>query len=79
RATATVTDVVATPGSRNVIPDTAVVVVDWRVLPGLDAAEGLRRLEAFLAERIALPDGLELSVRYAAEEQRTWTGLSETR
>lgn len=78
-STVAVTDVAATPASRNVVPDTAVVVVDWRVLPGLDRDEGLHRLRDFLAGAIDLPDDLGWTVRYSTEDQRTWTGLEETR
>jgi succinyl-diaminopimelate desuccinylase len=78
-STVALTDVAATPASRNVIPDTARIVVDWRVLPGLDRDEALRRLRDFLAAAVGLPDGLEWSVRFSREDQRTWTGLEEAR
>lgn len=75
RSTIAATDVVAAPASRNVIPDRAVVVLDWRVLPGPDADTALASLRSFLTDRLALP-GLEWSVGYATEEQRSWTGLT---
>jgi acetylornithine deacetylase/succinyl-diaminopimelate desuccinylase-like protein len=138
-ATAAPTMVETLPRSRNVIPDRARIVLDWRVLPGLlpDAALELLRqhitqalargaaprpvaaqeataprdmaergmaerdmaerdmaerdmAERDMAERdvaelsaaqwaMALPDGISLDVRFATEEQQTWTGLAEER
>lgn len=79
RASLTATDVYATPASRNVIPDRAVIVVDWRVLPGRTAEGCLALVRDFLTEHVALPEGLSCEVRYTAEEQETWTGLREVR
>lgn len=79
RSTLVATDVEARPATRNVIPDRAVIAVDWRVLPGQTAAEGLDLIRGFLTERVRLPDGLTFEVRYTAEEQRTWTGRSSVR
>lgn len=63
------------PQSRNVIPDMASVVLDWRVLPGTDSAAMLAAVEAALAQGEALPDGLSVQVRMARETQNTYTGL----
>ncbi len=79
RSSLVATDVYATPASRNVIPDRAVVVVDWRVLPGRTASAALELVRGYLAEHVALPEGLEYAVRFTAEEQNTWTGLHEVR
>lgn len=79
RASLAVTDVRASPASRNVIPDRALIVVDWRVLPGRTAEAGLELVRGYLAEHVKLQDGLTYDVRYTAEEQRTWTGRSDVR
>lgn len=76
---ATMVDVL--PESRNVIPDSAVVTVDWRILPG-DSDESLQgRLHEAIAARMPteLPHGLMWSVRMASELQTTYTGLVEDR
>jgi succinyl-diaminopimelate desuccinylase len=74
RSTIAATEVTTTPASRNVIPDTATIALDWRILPGPDAATALAELAGFLRERVRLPDGLELRVGHATERQRSWTG-----
>ncbi len=79
RSTITPTDVRATPGSLNVIPDRAEVVLDWRVLPGRSPEEGLASLREYLTAELALPDGLSWTVAYSTESQRTWTGREEVR
>lgn len=79
RSTIAVTDIRAEPASRNVIPDVAVIALDWRVLPKHTAEAALAGLEAFLGDRVELPDGLSYEVRYATEVQRTWTGREEDR
>jgi succinyl-diaminopimelate desuccinylase len=64
------------PETRNVIPDRVVLAIDWRVLPGADEAELLRRIGTSLRERIgAAPPGLGWDVRVATETQRTYTGV----
>ena len=80
KATAVATGLEVRPESRNVIPDEAVVVVDWRILPG-DTRESLvARLEpAVLREAGTLPDGLRIEVRAAVETQRTYTGQETER
>jgi putative selenium metabolism hydrolase len=73
------TDLVTLPSSRNVIPDTVRIVCDWRVLPGTSADDAVTRVRRQLAAAGPLPDGLSLDVRFAFEQQRTWTGLEEER
>lgn len=79
RSTVTATDVVAEPESRNVIPDRATVVLDWRLLPGSGPDEALASLRSYLADALELPPGLEWTVEYAAQEQKSWTGRATTR
>lgn len=75
---ATMIDVL--PESRNVIPDSAVVTIDWRILPGDDDASLIARVEEAIARRIpTTPDGLSYSVRMAMERQRTYTGIEAER
>lgn len=75
RASLVATGIETTPSSPNVIPDRAVITVDWRVLPDMSAQEGLALVRGFLADEVELPEGLTLSVDYATERQRSWTGL----
>ena len=75
---ATMVDVL--PESRNVIPDSAVVTIDWRILPGDDDASLLARMREAIARRLPeVPEGLSYEVRMAMEHQRTYTGLEEDR
>lgn len=75
---ATMIDVL--PQSRNVIPDSAVVAIDWRILPGDDDASLMGRVrEAIEARLPKTPPGLSYEVRMATELQRTYTGLQEDR
>ncbi len=75
---ATMVDVL--PESRNVIPDSVVVTVDWRILPGDDDASLLSRLSEAVAARLgSIPEGFVVDVRMATEDQTTYTGLKETR
>jgi succinyl-diaminopimelate desuccinylase len=68
------------PESRNVVPDEAVVVVDWRVLPGSTDEELIGQvrdsISRFLPE---VPSGMAVEVRMAKEHQQAYTGLSEVR
>ena len=73
------TEVKTLPASRNVIPDIARVVIDWRVHPETTGESAVRSLEAFLRETIAIPAPFGLAVRYATEVQHTWTGLERER
>lgn len=79
KATLAPTAVETLPRSRNVIPDRARVIVDWRTLPGLSAEDARRTLEDFLRPRIRLPEGCALDVRFATEHQRSYTGLERER
>ncbi|MAR45226.1 MAG: hypothetical protein CME03_03725 [Gemmatimonadaceae bacterium] len=75
---ATMIDVL--PESRNVIPDSAVVTIDWRILPGSDDESLMSLVREAISSRIPeIPDGLSLDVRMATERQRTYTGLVEER
>jgi putative selenium metabolism hydrolase len=66
------------PETRNVIPDLAVVAVDWRVLPGMDDRALLARMRTSLERRTrAAPPGLSWQIRVTKERQRTYTGLDE--
>lgn len=77
-STAAPTMVETMPRSRNVIPDRAQIVIDWRVLPGLLPDGALSYLHEYL-DSVRLPEGLRLDVRFATEQQHTWTGLEEER
>ncbi len=73
---ATMVDVL--PESRNVIPDLAVVTIDWRVLPGDDDDALVSRMRSAIAARVSpSPTGLSYEVRIATELQRTYTGQEE--
>ncbi|MDE3003330.1 MAG: M20/M25/M40 family metallo-hydrolase [Gemmatimonadota bacterium] len=75
---ATMVDVL--PESRNVIPDSAVVTIDWRILPGSDDEMLMNRVRDAISARIPkTPEGLTWEVRMAMERQRTYTGLVEDR
>ncbi|MGE0159363.1 MAG: M20 family metallopeptidase [Gemmatimonadales bacterium] len=66
------------PETRNVIPDLAVVAIDWRILPGADESSLVARLGEALEARIGEPpEGLRYGARFARELQRTYTGLEE--
>jgi succinyl-diaminopimelate desuccinylase len=77
-ATAAPTMIETLPRSRNVIPDRVRIVLDWRVLPGLLPAGALEQLSAHL-DSLPLPEKVSLSVRFASERQRTWTGREDER
>ncbi|HET9985473.1 MAG TPA: M20/M25/M40 family metallo-hydrolase [Longimicrobiales bacterium] len=79
KATLAPTALETLPRSRNVIPDRARVIVDWRTLPGPSAENARRALEDFLRPRVRLPDGCALDIRFATEHQRTFTGLERDR
>lgn len=78
RSTFVPTGVVAEPASPNVIPDSVRVIVDWRVLPGVDADAALDAVRSRLA-RLPLADGFALDVRYSAVTQTTYTGREMSR
>jgi putative selenium metabolism hydrolase len=68
------------PESRNVVPDEAVLVVDWRVLPGSTNEELLQAVRDAIAEALPeMPYGMGLEVRMAKEHQEAYTGLGELR
>ncbi len=68
------------PESRNVVPDEAVVVADWRVLPGSTNEELLGEVRGTLSRIVEeVPDGMGLEVRMAREHQQAYTGWAEDR
>ncbi|NJD17923.1 MAG: M20/M25/M40 family metallo-hydrolase [Gemmatimonadetes bacterium] len=76
--TATMVDVL--PESRNVIPDTVVVALDWRILPDTREEDLLGALGTALDGRLPhLPRGFRVQPRVALLRQRTWTGVEEER
>ena len=75
---ATMVDVL--PQSRNVIPDSVVVTIDWRILPEDDDDSLVARIRRAIEARLAAPpQGLSYEVRMASERQRTYTGVEEER
>lgn len=83
KATAVATGIDVRPFSRNVIPDEAVVAVDWRILPG-DSRETLTaRMRAAVDAQVesagGLPEGFGIEVRGATERQSTYTGHTRDR
>jgi acetylornithine deacetylase/succinyl-diaminopimelate desuccinylase-like protein len=79
RSTAVPTAIETLPRSRNVIPDIARVVLDWRVLPGLSADGAVTALRRHLDQAVTLPAGYSLSVSYSIEPQKTYTGRTRDR
>ncbi|MEQ9569081.1 MAG: M20/M25/M40 family metallo-hydrolase [Longimicrobiales bacterium] len=74
------TSVDVSPTSRNVIPDTVVVALDWRILPGTTSDDLVEAIRAAIHRRLpVLPDGRSIEVRMALEEQVTYTGLARDR
>ncbi|HEU5089965.1 MAG TPA: peptidase dimerization domain-containing protein, partial [Roseiflexaceae bacterium] len=67
------------PRSRNVIPDRVRIILDWRVIPGATAEQLRDTVDAFLRERLQLPEGWSYSVAYSVEPQRTYTGKTRDR
>ena len=78
RSTFVPTGVEAEPASPNVIPDRVRVIVDWRVLAGLDAESALNAVRDHLA-RIELGEGFSLDVHYSSVRQTTYTGREMAR
>lgn len=79
-ATLAATSVEASPSSRNVIPDTVVVALDWRILPGTTRDDLVDAVRTAIHRRVPeLPEGLGVEVRMALEEQVTYTGLERDR
>jgi len=78
RASLVTTMVDVRPESRNVIPDSVVVAIDWRVLPGYEAEDLLTSVRSALRSRIGdPPPGLGYRVRMGEETQRTYTGMAK--
>lgn len=73
------TGVQTEPASPNVIPDRVRVIVDWRVLPGLEPEAAVARVRDHLERHVALPQGYGLDVRFSTVRQRTHTGLEMER
>ena len=62
------------------IPDSAIVTIDWRILPGDDDTSLIARVREAIKDRVPqLPAGLSFEVRMATEYQVTYTGLEEDR
>jgi putative selenium metabolism hydrolase len=79
-ATAVATMIEVQPETRNVIPDQAVIAVDWRVLPDDGPEDLVRRLTRAVGQRIAeIPIGFRVDVRIASVNQRTYTGFERSR
>jgi len=81
-ATLVPTAIEALPESRNVIPDRVTVVLDWRILPGMEDEVLLATIRRAITEQLGSsgpPGDLGWAVRMAEEHQRTWTGHEETR
>jgi succinyl-diaminopimelate desuccinylase len=79
-STAAPTMIETLPRSRNVIPDRARIVLDWRVLPGTLPDAALQRVRSHIDNaNIGWPDGITCEIRYATEVQNTYTGLSDER
>jgi putative selenium metabolism hydrolase len=79
RSTAVPTAIETLPRSRNVIPDIARVVLDWRVLPSMTAERAVAELTSHLEQSVVVPAGYALDVRFSVEPQKTWTGKSRDR
>ncbi len=68
------------PESRNVVPDQAVVVVDWRVLPESTHEELIQQLRDSISLYLPeVPSGMGVEIRMAKERQEAYTGRSEVR
>ncbi len=79
-ASVSATMVEVLPESRNVIPDTVVVTLDWRIVPPAREEDLLAALQAALDARISdVPPGFGVRARMATLRQRTWTGVEEER
>jgi succinyl-diaminopimelate desuccinylase len=80
KASAVATQVDVRPESRNVIPDEAIVAIDWRVLPGPTAEALVQTVEQALLRALgSVPEPYSVEVRSARERQTTFTGLAEDR
>ncbi|MEO5510716.1 MAG: M20/M25/M40 family metallo-hydrolase [Longimicrobiales bacterium] len=79
RSSAVPTAIETLPRSRNVIPDIARVVLDWRVLPFVTAENAVTMLRQHLDRNVTLPEGFGMDIRYSVERQRTYTGKQRDR
>lgn len=80
RASLVATGIDVLPESRNVVPDEAVVVVDWRVLPGNSDEALLEEVRGVIHSRLpTVPEGMAVEVRMAREYQEAYTGRGEMR
>jgi succinyl-diaminopimelate desuccinylase len=79
RSTLAPTALETLPRSRNVIPDRARVILDWRVLPGVTPEHAVAQLRALISNEVQVPDGWQLDVRLSTEPQRTYTGRERDR
>jgi succinyl-diaminopimelate desuccinylase len=79
RSTAVPTAIETLPRSRNVIPDIARVVLDWRVLPAVSADRAVGMLTSHIEKSVVLPAGFSIEVRYSVEPQKTYTGMTRDR
>jgi putative selenium metabolism hydrolase len=80
RASLVATGIDILPESRNVVPDEAVVVVDWRVLPGNTDEDLLESVREAAAKALPeVPPGMGVEVRMAKEYQEAYTGRGELR
>ena len=79
RSTAVPTAIETLPRSRNVIPDIARIVLDWRVLPSITADRAVALLEDHIAREVGTPVGYEIKVYYSVEPQKTYTGKTRDR
>lgn len=79
-STAVATMIDVAPETRNVIPDRALIAVDWRILPEDRPEDLVRRLsEAVEARMGEVPTGYQVDVRIASVHQRTYTGFERSR
>lgn len=66
------------PRSRNVIPDRARIILDWRVLPDTTAASVVADIRSAIVQ-VPLPPDLAVDVRLNHEHQNAYTGASRER
>ena len=79
RSTIAPTALETLPRSRNVIPDRARVVLDWRLLPGIGPDDAVAQIRAALSERLSVPHDWSIDVRLSTEPQRSYTGRERER
>jgi putative selenium metabolism hydrolase len=79
KSTLAPTEIQTLPASRNVIPDLARIIIDWRVLPGMTAESTASELDRFIRQHVEVPQPYRIRVTFSHEPQRTWTGLGRDR